>query len=435
MRMPFDRSVFQSGQGNFAAPAGAQSIARNHRAATAAVTRIRTPMRMEKRGSGSFLALLVVVAALALSACARTPQPVHYFADGKPEKLSDWQVVYADSGKLALNTGVVAYDLNTPLFSDYAHKLRTVWMPGGTSAKYDAASTFDFPVGTIITKTFYYPLASGSARDPKRVARTYDQARDFARPGNPDQGLNLANVRLIETRVLVRREHGWDALPYVWNAAQTEAELARTGDAFGLELVSDDGASEAFTYVVPNENQCAGCHVIDLKAKTIAPIGPKARHLNRDFAYSGGTANQLAHWAAVGYLSGAPTAAAAPRNADWHDPAQPLAARARAYLDINCSHCHNPKGPANTTALDLTIAAVDDRHLGLCKPPVAAGRGTGDHFFDIVPGKPDDSILLYRMTSSETGVMMPEQGRNTTHREGVALIRDWISAWPGNCNS
>ena len=56
---------------------------------------------------------------------------MHYFAEGRPAKLSDWQVLYADGGRLALNDGVVAYDLNTPLFSDYAHKLRTVWIAEG----------------------------------------------------------------------------------------------------------------------------------------------------------------------------------------------------------------------------------------------------------------------------------------------------------------
>jgi hypothetical protein len=74
-----------------------------------------------------------------------------------------------------------------------------------------------------------------------------------------------------------------------------------------------------------------------------------------------------------------------------------------------------------------------DRHLGLCKPPVAAGRGTGDHLFDIVPGHPDDSILPFRMATKETGVMMPEQGRDIVHREAVELIRAWIAAMPGSC--
>jgi len=371
-----------------------------------------------------------IAATLLLAACSRAPQPVHYFAEGRPEHLSDWNVLVDDGDVLHLNQDVVPFDLDTPLFTDYAHKLRTVWMPKGTSAKYDPNATFDFPVGTIITKTFYYPLAAGDVRDGKSVARTYDTAHDFA--GN---ALDKRHVHLVETRVLVRREHGWDALPYVWNKAQTEAELARTGDAFAMELVADDGAREAFTYVVPNENQCAGCHVVDVKSKQIAPIGPKARHLNRDFAYADGTDNEIARWTKLGLLSGAPAPAGAPRNANWRDPQQPLGDRARAYLDINCSHCHNPAGPANTTALLLDSSIPSDRHLGLCKPPVAAGRGTGDHFFDIVPGKPDDSILPYRMASHEPGVMMPEQGRSTTHVEGLQLIRDWIASLSGDCSA
>ena len=378
--------------------------------------------------------LCVCAAALALVACSRTSQPVHFFAEGRPSKLSDWQVIYTDGPDLGLNAGVIPYDLNTPLFSDYAHKLRTIWMRRGTSAKFNADGSFDFPVGTIISKTFYYPRTKGAARDSKAVARTYDQSTDFSDKAQGERGLKLANVHLVETRILVRREGGWEALPYVWNAAQTEAVLARTGDAKPLELVSDDGTKQAFTYVVPNENQCAGCHVADLKTKQIAPIGTKARHLNREYSYAMVRENQLLHWTKLGYLTGITDPASAAKNADWRDVAQPLDARARAYLDINCGHCHNGTGPANTTALDLTIFAADDRYLGICKPPVAAGRGTGDHFFDIVPGNPQDSILPYRMRSSEPGVMMPEQGRTTTHVEGVVLIEQWISATTGRCS-
>jgi uncharacterized repeat protein (TIGR03806 family) len=363
-------------------------------------------------------------AALALTACGHAPVPVNFVADGRPPKLSDWHVVFADGGVLALNGGVIPYDLNTPLFSDYAHKLRTVWMPPGTPAKYEDKEGFDFPVGTIITKTFYYPLAKGAGSNSSSVARTDEEVQ---------LPLRLDRVRLVETRVLVRRTSGWQAFPYVWNSAQTDAELARTGDAKALELVADDGGREPFTYVVPNENQCAGCHVVDLKTKQIAPIGPKARHLNRDYLYGDLRENQLTHWTKLNYLAGAPEASQAPKNADWRDAKQPLDSRARAYLDINCGHCHNPKGPANTTALDLTIFATGDRYLGVCKPPVAAGRGTGDHFFDVVPGKPDASILPFRMQSSEPGVMMPEQGRTTSHKEGVALIKQWIVEMPGIC--
>jgi uncharacterized repeat protein (TIGR03806 family) len=376
---------------------------------------------------------LASLAAVALAACGRAPQAVHYFSTGKPAKLSDWQVLQVRAGALQLNTGVMPYDLNTPLFSDYAHKLRTVWMPAGTPANYATDASFDFPVGTIISKTFYYPLPA-MKDGAKSVARTYDQSTEFSQAPGGESGLNLSKVHLIETRLLVRREGGWEAFPYVWNADQTEADLARTGDAQPLELVADDGTHEAFTYVVPNENQCAGCHVLDLATKKLAPIGLKARHLNRDYPYATGSENQLSHLVKVGYLSGLPDKIELPKNANWRNPAEPLDARARAYLDINCGHCHNAKGPANTTALDLTIFGGTDRFLGLCKPPVAAGRGTGDHYFDIVPGKPDASILPYRMQSHEPGVMMPEQGRTTTHTEGVALISDWIASLQGSCS-
>ncbi len=372
--------------------------------------------------------LKAVVLAALLGGCARAPRPaVHFFADGRPQRLSDWHVVFRDAKTLALNEQVVPYDLNTPLFSDYAHKLRTVWMPPGSAARYDPTRAFDFPVGTILSKTFYYPRAQGAA---SAVARTNDQSNDFA-----GLGLDLANVRLIETRLLVRREHGWEALPYVWNAQQTDAELARTGDEMPLELVADGEANEAFIYVVPNENQCAGCHVTDVNAKTLGPLGLKARHLNRDYNYGPGPENELAHLEKVGYLTGVPAAADIPRNASWRDTTRSLDARARAYLDVNCAHCHSDTGPANTTGLSFEPAVATDRRLGVCKPPVAAGRGTGDHMIDIIPGHPDDSILPYRLASREPGVMMPEQGRGTVHREGLALIRDWIAAMPGACGT
>lgn len=373
-----------------------------------------------------FVRACALLALVFVAACHRDLDPVAFHADGRPPRLSDWHVVEVRGGKLVLNHGVVPYDLNTPLFTDYAHKLRTIWMPKGVAAKYDATDTFDFPVGTVISKTFYYPrTGDGKSSD---VARTYDTSKDFV-----GEGLDLAHVHLIETRILVRRETGWAAIPYVWNDEQSDAMLARTGAVIPLTLVDDGDAREDFNYVVPDESQCASCHAQDWVTRKIHPIGPKARHLNRDYHYATGDDNELAHLMKFGYLTGAPAPSDAPRNANWSDPHAPLDARARAYLDINCGHCHNPKGAANTTALTLDVSAPEDRHLGICKPPVAAGRGTGDHLFDIVPGQPDDSILPFRMASSDPGTMMPELGRSTVHREGVALIKAWIAAQSGGC--
>ena len=365
---------------------------------------------------------------LLLASCARPLEPVHFHAQDNPGRLSEWRVVLAQDDRLVLNAGVVPYELNTPLFSDYAHKLRTVWLPEGTSAKYDDKNSFEFPVGTILSKTFYYPVDASTADGKDVVLRTYDSRGDFA-----GQGLDLKHVHLVETRLLVRRPDGWVALPYVWNEAQTDAELARAGDEKPLQLQAADGSRQAFTYVVPNANQCAGCHGTDNKTHRIEPLGPKARHLNRDHAYPDGAENQLLHLVKIGYLSGAPAAQLAPRAADWQDVSQPLDRRARAYLDINCGHCHNPRGPANTSGLWLDAATTQLLRLGVCKPPIAAGQGTGDHIFDVVPGKPAESILAYRLGSTDPGAMMPEVGRGTQHAEGLALIDAWIAAMPGDC--
>jgi len=367
---------------------------------------------------------LVGAFVLCVAACSQAPAPVAFHADGYPEKLSDWNVVYRDGDALALNDRVVPFDLNTPLFSDYAHKLRTVWMPEGTSARYEPREALDFPVGTIISKTFFYPLADGK----DAVARTEDTAHD--RVG---EGLDLRHVRMIETRLLVRREQGWVAIPYVWNDGQTEATLDRTGAEVPLQLVAADGSREDFVYEVPDQNQCAGCHASNNTTRDIKPLGPKARHLDKDYDYAGGRENQLAHLQRIGYLHGVP-AEGVPRNADWRDAAHAsLDARARAYLDINCGHCHNEHGPADTSGLWLDAGEHPPRHLGLCKPSVAAGQGTGGHRFDIVPGDADASILAFRMASDDPGVRMPEVGRDVVHREGVELIAAWIAAMEGDC--
>ncbi|WP_448481821.1 SO2930 family diheme c-type cytochrome [Pseudoxanthomonas mexicana] len=374
------------------------------------------------------MAVLVVVAACALLVACRPAPGVHFFAEGQPATLGEWGVLRIQDGHLRLSEGVVPYDLNTPLFSDYAHKLRTVWMPAGTSATYQPERSFDFPVGTILSKTFYYPLPEGQAWDGTSVARTPPSQSSLE-----GEALDLAKVRLIETRLLVHRAEGWVALPYVWNEAQTEASLKRTGELVALELVDAAGGREAVEYQVPDQNQCGGCHITDNKSRKLLPIGPKARHLNRDFDYTAGRQNQLAHLASIGYLGGLPSTP--PRLADAMDAQAPLDARARAYLDVNCGHCHSATGPAITSGLWLDAQTQDRLKLGFCKQPIAAGKGTGNRLYDIVPGHAADSIFDYRLDSDDPAIMMPELGRSVIHREGVALIRAWIDAQAGSCDT
>ena len=71
--------------------------------------------------------------------------------------------------------------------------------------------------------------------------------------------------------------------------------------------------------------------------------------------------------------------------------------------------------------------------MGFCKPPIAAGQGTGGRTYSIVPGDPDDSIIVFRMSTSDPGARMPELGRSLVHSEGVALVSDWIRTLGGEC--
>jgi uncharacterized repeat protein (TIGR03806 family) len=297
--------------------------------------------------------------------------------------------------------GVVPYDVNTPLFSDYAAKYRFVRLPPGTQAKYREPDIFDFPVGTVLVKTFAF---LHDLRDPAK------------------------GRRLVETRLLIHKPEGWVGLPYIWNDQQTEATLKVVGGTRPVRWVHSDGKERSIRYVVPNVNQCMGCHE---NSKVMRPIGPTARSLNRRLEYPDGPDNQLAHWTKMGLLKGAPEPASAPRLPVWNDPSTgTLEQRARAYLEMNCAHCHNPAGPARTSGLDLRLAQADMAKAGVWKTPIAAGRGSGGRWYDIVPGKPDASILVYRMESRETGVMMPELGRRLADDEGLALVRAWIASLP-----
>ena len=66
---------------------------------------------------------------------------------------------------------------------------------------------------------------------------------------------------------------------------------------------------------------------------------------------------------------------------------------------------------------------------------MAAGQATGALFYDVVPGKPDESILLYRMLSTAPAIAMPEIGRSLVHDEGVDLVRAWIAGLSGDCSA
>lgn len=353
--------------------------------------------------------------ALALGACSgddgTTPVPDCEVAPGTGpvmpatglcNELSSYRLFTDLPGQVAA-AELTAFDLAVPLFSDYTDKHRWLYLPPGTSATWSDVDALELPVGAMLVKTFAY-------------------ARDRRDPG--------AGRELLETRVLLHQSVGWKAASYVYGDDASDAELAVAGDVIDASWIHDDGTPRTNRYQVPNTNQCLNCHGEHLAVLT--PLGPKARHLNRPTVAGGG--NQLEAMIAAGQLTGAPADPTTwPRDPTIDDPTASLEDRARAWLDINCAHCHNPTGAARTSGLDLSITQTDREAIGVCKTPVAAGTGSGGRRYGIVPGQPDQSILVFRLESTEPEIRMPELGRNLVHTESVALIRAWIAAMPGSC--
>jgi mono/diheme cytochrome c family protein len=368
--------------------------------------------------------LAVLVLTLITSATAQAPQAVNdaaILAQSPPRLLSEYRL-FRDAGAREPNARVTPYALNTELYSDGALKFRYLYIPEGQQARYSADEVFEFPIGTVLIKTFAF-------------------AADMRRPAE--------NVRFLETRLLIRREAGWIALPYVWNEAQTEAQLSVIGADLPVSF-TEQGQALALDWAVPNVNQCAGCHA-RAGGNDVLPIGPSARNLNRNFEHGGlniggtggplplgggrdsnpiileaGTTPQLQMWRRLGLLNDLPDSEA-PRVPNAYDTSAPLEQRARAYLDVNCAHCHNPAGPAHTSGLDLRWSQTNPALWGVYKRPVAAGRGSAGFAFSIEPGHPERSILLHRMQSTDPAVMMPELGRSLVDERAIALMRQWIA--------
>jgi uncharacterized repeat protein (TIGR03806 family) len=339
--------------------------------------------------SGSPLARFLLLAAL-LAACG---------GDGAPETLAGW-ALFDDAAGTVPAAGVIPYDVNAALFMDDASKHRYVRVPDGMTIGYRDDGVWEFPEGTALVKSFGY-LAD--MRDPS------------------------LGERLLETRLLVLEGGEWVSYIYRWNDAQTEATRVRGGARVPVTWIDEDGAMQSLTYRVPNEAQCEGCHG---DQDPVHPLGPKTAQLDRLHDYGALPVNQIDHFASLGLLDRAP-----PPEADRVRFPEPfgddpdLDRRARAYLDANCAHCHRDGGSAESSGFWLGAHITDPIALGVCRRPVAF-NAPPEYAYDIVPGEPDRSIIVYRMESTEPDVKMPELPSQLSDDDGVALIRAWIAAMP-----
>lgn len=331
--------------------------------------------------------------------------PRFFRADAYPTELSAWNLVKHTGTQLRLNPAAQSYDVNMPLFSDYASKYRTLWLPEHTSAARSDDGTLTLPVGSIISKSFLYGEGHAGTTQLTRLT---------------GQALDIDRARLLETRLLVKQTTGWEGLTYLWNG--TEAYLKRTGAVIPVALDAD--GTETFSYVVPSVNECASCHATDHHSGALQPIGLQMAQL------SSAHNDSLQPLVERGWLRASADIPAT--YVAWEDRGDSTA-HARAYLDSNCAHCHSDTGPAKNSGLDLRRTNNNPHALGVCKAPIAAGKGSGGRLYGIVPGAPDQSILSYRLAVTDPSRRMPEIGRSLIHAEGLQIVSQWIANLTGEC--
>jgi len=288
------------------------------------------------------------------------------------DKLSDYNLFKGKIADLVPNDQGFSYELASALFTDYTDKKRVIFLPQGKKMTASDDDLPSFPDGTIIAKTFFYP---------------------------PGDTVENSKLQLLETRLLIHKDGQWNAATYQWNASQDEAFLLMERASVPVSFLDDKGVERKTNYIIPSRNDCMACH---RQGNHLLPIGPKIRNLNRILVHDRDTIQQLQHLKNRGVLdlkskidfSALPS---------YDELNQSTPQRARAYLEINCAHCHNPKGTAYMTMLDLRYESpLNETGIWL-----------------------KQAKIIGRM--STLGEMhMPQKGTTVLHDEGILLIKTYL---------
>lgn len=318
--------------------------------------------------------------------------------------LSDYNFFVGESmADLVPNSELLLYEPITQLFTDYAKKSRYVWMPEGTSANYVSDfESLNFPNGSVLIKNFFY----------ENVLPNYER-------------------KVMETRLLFKRNGVWEFADYIWNETQDSAQYSLDGLVQPIDVVLENGQTISIDYRIPAVAECNTCHKI---SEVSAPIGPKPQNLNADLEYQDGLMNQLMKWTEKGFLE--PTYPSEIETVvDWENDTAPLRDRVRAYLDANCSHCHKASAHCSYRNIRYDFeSTITDENMGICVPFDEPLPGQPPMEYIIAAGSPSKSMLIYRMLSEDENVQMPLIGKSVVHEEGIQLLANFINSLEETCN-
>lgn len=225
--------------------------------------------------------------------------------------LSTYKIFEGTPSNLIPSDNFEILELSSVLFTDYAHKQRLVKVPEGTSIERLDDGSLDFPDGTILTKTFFY----------------YNDERDTS-----------LGKRIIETRLEIKDSGIWNVATYLWDESQADATLKLDGYDTRVSWINSLGNNLSTLYHVPTKNECMTCHQSN---STITPIGPTLLNLNKKVNRKDVEVNQLDYLKSIGIMEHFSTTAI-PHMVNYKDLSANISERGRAYLALNCAHCHNP---------------------------------------------------------------------------------------------
>ncbi|SDH61005.1 FG-GAP-like repeat-containing protein [Winogradskyella thalassocola] len=300
---------------------------------------------------------------------------------------------FSNLSALTPSPGLIPYDMIEPFWSDGAAKKR--WMAIPNDGSYDTAN--------------------------EQITFSNDEAWDFPQGSVLIKHFEVGGKRL-ETRFEVKGDDDvYYYLTYKWNSAQTDATLL--DDAVDEDVVVN-GVTQSWHY--PSRAECSSCHF----PQNGSVLGPKTRNLNTSILYpsSGITMNQLVNFSELGLITETITdsnVSSYSAVAAKDDLSASIEDRARSYIDVNCSSCHNP-------TVD-NIAMFDARYT---TPLGNQNIIYGDVIYDeglndpkvIIPQDVSNSMAHFRMNSTQTGIEMPPLAKDVVDTAGVQLIEDWINS-------
>ena len=309
-----------------------------------------------------------------------------------PPKLSQTGL-FTDVASLTPASGFIEYTPSHPFWSDGTHKRRWIGVPDGQKIEF-TGDDWSFPQGSVSIKHFEIELVENAPSSRRR----------------------------LETRVMYHTQQGWQGFTYRWNSAQTDADLLTDRQTEQVSVALNDGSTRVQQYEYPSRSDCLACHT---QASSFL-LGLETRQINTSFNYGAVTDNQLRSLNNIDMfnydIGSAEQYQALPALSD---ETAGLESRARAYLDVNCSTCHQPGGTA-PTSIDLRYEVSN---AGLNAIDVGPQSGSFDlqDARIIAPGSKERSVLWHRMRLLDGG-RMPPVSTHVIDELGVKVIGDWIDA-------